>query len=146
MNKLFLAVAALGVVFFTSCGDEEPPQKEDPKEETPEFPTSLRGTCWKGVWDYGDGLVIFDEMVFTSTTATFNAVQKDGGYSDTFSGSYIYDREQGKFVMPNDSAQIFPIDNGMYIPDLIGTIKDGVMTFDVWESFDVYRTVTLKKQ
>ncbi len=89
-------------------------------------------------------------MTFTETTATFKSEWQDGKLYEYFSGKYIYDPDKEIFVMPNKSVNEYLPANWEWdtnaIPDLEGTIENGTMTFVVWQTFDVNRTVTLKKQ
>ncbi len=123
---------------------------ETPETQSWEKLTSLEGTTWKGIEDLGDGAAIISEMTFTDTIATFKSEWQDGKRCSHFSGKYIYNPDKETFVMPNESEQTNwdpPADwEWGTIPDLEGTIENGIMTFDEWISFDVYWTVTLKKQ
>jgi hypothetical protein len=77
MKRLLIVLAAVGIVFFTSC--------ERDKEIT-----SLEGTTWEHRYEYNDGSWSEIELKFTATHATYTRTNS-ANKKESFTGTYTFD-------------------------------------------------------
>jgi hypothetical protein len=126
MKKIPLLLAIVGIVFLTSCENEN----------------SLEGTTWKFRREFRDGGWIEETLIFSSTDATYHKTSSNRGNKDSdFTGTYTYDPP--RVVI---EQEVIGFDNQPAVLLHKGTVERKTMTIGIYESLDMVAITEFKKQ
>ncbi len=128
MKKLLsLIIAIISITLFVSCEKEEI--------------TSLTGTYWTSPRIEHDGGWGQDELVFTSTYATYIRRTDYGSTGGPSTWSYTFDPPTITLERP-----VIGLDGEYYVQSSTGTVKGNAMYIEIWRTLDVMMELELTKQ